>query len=295
MDNPDKKVFHYTSLDGLLGITKSASIWATNILYLNDASEFNYAKNLFINELEQFCKVTPGFKEKKVPEESLGYYFFVILKDRINKHFPSQDLGFYVCSFSEKSDLLSQWRGYSKNGSGYSLGFTLNNLQDIVVNRKGLLIRPCIYNQTEQINAIRKLLKKTSDRFVLEVGGLEDGYRNWDTKANYIAADFLLEFVALAPFLKHPKFEEEGEWRIMASLQTKNILGDIKFRPGNAMVVPYIEIPLPMKGERLMIDEVFVGPTNERDLSVASTELLLKSINVACSKVNCSTIPFRPV
>jgi hypothetical protein len=79
----------------------------------------------------------------------------------------------------------------------------------------------------------------------------------------------------------------------MASLKTDSVKSQIKFRPGNAMVVPYIEIPLPMKAERLIIDELFIGPTNERQLSMDAVDLLLKSRNINYSKVNCSTIPYR--
>jgi len=136
------------------------------------------------------------------------------------------------------------------------------------------------------------LVRKASDRFVLEVGKTGE---NWDAKSRYLAAEILLEFIRLAPFLKHPKFEEEREWRIVANLQTNNVKSLIKFRAGSTMIVPYIEIPLPLAEESLVIDEVFVGPTREREISLASVELLLKAKNVTCSKVKCSTIPYRPV
>jgi hypothetical protein len=111
MDSPDKIVFHYTSIDGLLGITESASIWGTNILYLNDASEFSYAKNLLGTELKRFREDTSGFKKGTCFDEAAGYFFFKILEEKINKLLPSEHFSFYVCSFSEESDLLSQWRG----------------------------------------------------------------------------------------------------------------------------------------------------------------------------------------
>lgn len=292
MDTPEKIVFHYTSRDGLLGITESASIWGTNILYLNDASEFSYAKKLLGSELKRFREDTPGFKKGTSVDEAAGYYFFEVLEEKIDKLLPSEHFSFYVCSFSEESDLLSQWRGYCNSGSGYNIGFSLSSLQNCV-KQAGFSIRPCIYNEKKQIEAIRALLQKTADRFVLEVGSAEDKETAWDNKSKYLAVDFLLEFIQLAPFLKHPKFREELEWRIMASLKTEYVRSQIKFRSGNTMIVPYIEIPLPMDGECLIIDEIFIGPTNERDLSMASVELLLKSRDCRCSKVNCSTIPYR--
>lgn len=287
MDDHDKTVFHYTSIDGLLGITKSSSIWGTNILYLNDASEFSYANTLLSNEMATFCEANPDFKKDK----SWGYFFFESLENNINKLLPSEHFSSYVCSFSEESDLLSQWRGYCKNSSGYSLGFKLSSLQSWV-KRAGFTIKPCIYDERKQIDAISELLRKASERFVLQVG--REG-ENWDAKSKYIAADIVVEYIQLAPFLKHPKFEEEHEWRIVANLKTEYVKDRIKFRSGNAMIIPYIEISLPIEAGSLVLDEVFVGPTNDRELSAASVNLLLKSRNVTCSRVKCSTIPYRAV
>jgi len=292
MSDPDKIVFHYTSFDGLLGMTNSASIWGTNILYLNDASEFVYAKSLLNQELHGFCQTNTGFKKGTNLDESLGYYFFKIVEENVNKLLPSEHFSFYVCSFSEEPDLLSQWRGYCRNSTGYSLGFALNRLREIA-KRAGFFMKPCIYNKREQVDAIRALLQKFSDRFLVEVGSAEDKGAAWDSTSKYIAVDFLQEFIQLAPFLKHPKFEEEREWRIMAGLKTNYIKSQLRFRPGITMIVPYIEIPLPMEDCQLVIDEIFLGPTNERELSMASAVLLLKSRNVHYSKINCSTIPYR--
>ena len=47
--NQDKlpdKLYHYTSLNGLLEIIRTKSIWATDILFLNDSSECKYSINL---------------------------------------------------------------------------------------------------------------------------------------------------------------------------------------------------------------------------------------------------------
>ena len=287
MVNTNTILFHYTSQEGLIGITESASIWGTNVLYLNDASEFNYAKNLLSKEIKIFCETNPEFNIGK----SWGYFFFESLMNNINKLLSSGNYSCYVSSFSEESDLLSQWRGYCKDGSGYSLGFSRISLQNIV-NRAGFVLKPCIYDEDEQVNGLRELVRKASNRFVLEVGTKGE---NWDTKSKYIAADILLDFIQLYPFIKHPKFEEEREWRIVANLQTSKVNNMIKFRSSRTMIVPYIEIQLPIAKDSLIIDEVVVGPTRESDISMASVELLLKANSVIYSNIKYSTIPYRPL
>jgi len=49
MNESEKLLYHYTSLEGLLGIIECKSIWASKILYLNDASGLNYSKGLLNN------------------------------------------------------------------------------------------------------------------------------------------------------------------------------------------------------------------------------------------------------
>ena len=56
MKEKSKLIYHYTSINGLIGIIERKSIWATNILYLNDASELNYSKNILKEEIKHFCK-----------------------------------------------------------------------------------------------------------------------------------------------------------------------------------------------------------------------------------------------
>jgi hypothetical protein len=47
-----KHLYHYTSQKGLLGILEHDNLWMTNILYLNDSSEFKHTLDLVKTELE---------------------------------------------------------------------------------------------------------------------------------------------------------------------------------------------------------------------------------------------------
>lgn len=46
-----KHLYHYTSQTGLLGILQTKKLWMTNILYLNDSSEFTHTLDLVKSEL----------------------------------------------------------------------------------------------------------------------------------------------------------------------------------------------------------------------------------------------------
>src|ERR1035437_8040735 len=47
-----KYLYHYTSQKGLFGILQTNKLWMTNILYLNDSSEFTHTLDLVKSELE---------------------------------------------------------------------------------------------------------------------------------------------------------------------------------------------------------------------------------------------------
>ncbi len=117
MNKSENILYHYTSLDGLLGIIKDKAIWATNILYLNDASEINYSKRLLIDQIYAYKN------DILMDKESIYKLKFIDkLIDNINEYITDKEhSGFFVCSFSEKKDLLSQWRGYCPEGIGLSL------------------------------------------------------------------------------------------------------------------------------------------------------------------------------
>ncbi len=292
MKDIDKKIFHYTSLDGLLGISESKSIWGTNSLFLNDSSELNYAKDLFKEEVDNLRKTNSDFKKYPAIEKSVGYIFLELFEKSISELFPSDKFGFYICSFSEESDLLSQWRGYCSKGTGVSLGFNLNRMLKWSQDNK-FIIRPCVYDENKQREQFKLLLINMAVDFNRVIGKSSDIEKAWNSNSKKFAAEFLLKFIEIAPLIKHPKFSEEKEWRVTVNLDNYESSSAIKFRSGFDAVVPYVEIPLPTKEAKLIIDKIVVGPSSDKILSMSSIKLLLKSRNVLCVEIESSEIPYR--
>jgi hypothetical protein len=131
---PHGRLYHYTSQEGLLGIVKSGTLWATNISYMNDATEFHQPRNMLRDcvseELERQAK-TAG-----APVDRLE-----LLRGKLNK---VKDTLICVACFCEDGDLLSQWRGYSGRGYGYSLGFNYALLKEKTTSA-GFILGKCIY------------------------------------------------------------------------------------------------------------------------------------------------------
>jgi hypothetical protein len=213
------------------------------------------------------------------------YGFFQQLIDNIEYFLVGND--FFVCSFSGEGDLLSQWRGYCPNGSGFSLGFKFSKLKECAKQQR-FLIRPCSYDKIEQISKLRKCIEETSLRFRNKIKP------DWEE----LSIELIIEFIEIGPTFKHPKFKEENEQRIIAKLYQLSSLENnyyklIRFRPGKSMVVPYIEIPLAKEGDHFIINKIVVGPTHYPKLSKASVEKLLRSKNIIFDEIQYSTIPYR--
>ncbi len=102
-------LYHYTSQQGLIGIVSADELWATDIRYLNDSSEFTYAVQLAYKALREW------------KHTDLAYYqaFRKLAEERLRESGSS----ILVASLSEEGDLLSQWRGYCSPGPGFAIGF----------------------------------------------------------------------------------------------------------------------------------------------------------------------------
>jgi hypothetical protein len=113
VDNRNQRnlLYHYTTQTGLLGIVKKKQMWATHHQYLNDTQEFLHAKGLFCAEIEKrLSSASPGSEIRLVLEE---------MRSAVNRD--NENVGWYVASFSEDEDSLSQWRAYGGPTSGFQL------------------------------------------------------------------------------------------------------------------------------------------------------------------------------
>jgi hypothetical protein len=107
------------------------------------------------------------------------------------------------------------------------------------------------------------------------------------------AEDFLSSVLDLAASLKHRGFQEEEEWRIALFLREKTNPDCLKFRPGNSMPAPYLEIDLKLGARWIGIEEVIVGPCPNPKEAAQSVELLLRSNDFRSVRVIQSGIPYR--
>jgi len=143
-------LYHYTSLEGLIGILKSQSIWASHCEFLNDSNEFHHALS--------FAKSHSGniFMENDYLS-AFGWGMRHAL-EKMDRH------DIYVSSFSENPDLLSQWRGYCPQGSGVCIGFDKNSIEQYCAG-KDYKLSKCLYDHATQKRHISELVSLCLKKF----------------------------------------------------------------------------------------------------------------------------------
>lgn len=274
--NPPATLYHYTTPAGLLGIVTSRSLWATNFNYLNDASEFRYAL-----ATAQAVVETRLARLKEGPSARL----LKVLRDELRG--PSNSWDACVFSLSEHGDLLSQWRAYCPDG-GFAIGFSSSLLQP-PLEKLPAYLAPCSYTVHEQKSYLSSLLDTT-------LALLSDGHtspgQSADAHLTRVTRHFFSELVHLAPFLKHPSFKEEREWRAVRHTPTASMPG-LAFRASAGMIIPYLALPLSDDKRPLKFDQVVVGPSPHQLLARQAVADLLVRHDIGVRSLPLSRIPFR--
>jgi hypothetical protein len=324
---PPRQLHHYTTLDGLRGIVAGKSIWATDVRYMNDASELSYAAEL-ITEVttEVFEAVSkPTFRDALPTGDGAGSVFEMGLVRP------------FAACFCEHPDLLSQWRGYRADDTGYAVGLDLRQIASLGDLPPNTYLRKVVYGPDEQRGEVRKVAE------------------TWLAACESIMASRRLDPSDLLPYpalwalqraltehhlcFKHPGFQEEQEWRLIKLVALKDEVRrvghrraaerwermraelppgiqlpdlpdlpepwgsevegiDIKFRSSAGGLVPFVDVPLRdaagIFADQLPLARVTQGPTSNPELADEALQMYLESLGYTIhTSVVRSEIPLR--
>jgi len=316
-----KELYHYTTLNGLMGILKTQAMWATNYKYLNDPSEIILFRDILISWIHPhafdcFEKLNEqSLHNKQIIRENGGV-------DQVAKNEVEAfvDAAYYAlgdkifilsfCGQHENSNvnnngLLSQWRGYGIGG-GVALVFNTKKLEEMIAlelekfEYNPIHLSYLIYSDEES-----KLEKELSE----ERSIIEDNFKQYFDPANINRKNKVDASKAYDPFVycisryKHYGFSEENEVRVVAlptlldqeSLKLATEKGftfkpekEIKVRHKNGQLIPYIEL-FNCIGFDLPIERIIVGPHKEKEARAAALRMMLRNTKI---EITCSDIPF---
>jgi len=268
-----ESLYHYTTARGLMGILDQKKIWATHISFLNDKKEF-------IDAMDEFKKQIQRLRpEAAIPTVVVPTHGTVTDKSRTEKYDGVVEFlqiireFVYVTSFSEERDQLSQWRGYCANSAGFSIGFNLAKLRQLLKSKDELL-KKCIYDPRRKTKMMERIIK--TDESINPIG--QDVFDSLVSK-----------MITIAPYFKDKSFKEEKEWRLALITGSGNVL----FREGDRLIIPYVVFDLKDEDGNLPIDNIVIGPTVNMNESHSSLKMLLGKHNLEAS-IEESEIPYRP-
>lgn len=281
-DVPDEDIiYHYTSPEGLKGITGDENLWATDINYLNDNSELRYIYQLAENITnennerwsENFCESLLNQCLQKAKRYDVSNRLLFAYKTDV-----------YVISFSLDEDNLNMWKYYSKTADtvGYNIGFE----KDKLVNATGLIhmtYGKVIYDKEKQVEILTKTLNE-----------YESLYKDKDSFGRSQVFQMAMTTLEnLGVFFKHPAFVDENEFRIIIRdnirLRKKGNC-NVKYRINKGVFIPYTTLSFLPEAVR----SIGISPCNNQSIAEYSVERMLETkFNLKYENFHCSKIPFN--
>jgi hypothetical protein len=255
---PGRVLYHYTNAAGLLGILERRCLFASDVWFLNDASEVRYAQTRM---LAQMRKWTDFASDQPWVEELLD----------VSETKPGWLDDVFVTSFCEEPDLLSQWRGYA--AGGFAVGFAAEGLTALNRAPDAARLVQVDYGAESGRRRLRGLFEQ------LVAGGPYS-----QEERERLARKVLLPEMAC---VKEPSFSEEKEWRLLVVEERPE---RILFRVRATAVVPYVELNLP---EPSPVCEIVIGPSVDQQMRRRGMEQLLARRGYHCVEIRESASSLR--
>lgn len=288
-------IYHYTSLNGLIGIIESQSLFASNLYYLNDRKEYQHGIEIILDTIKDLKNEKSNSPVLSEVEKNIE-----LIKQSER----------YVTCFSSDGDLLSQWRAYGNNGGGISIGFNRENIEDGFFSQF-IHSNMILYDEADQKYSIRKQIELILTYFEEKMDFFDWGNFDSDFLIAKVIIDFLEKTISI---YKHPSFQDEKEYRLEYELDgyiNKQDAEELNFRTSNNLIVPYIRLTskynefLKSKEEKnelnepiflikkLPIAKIILGPSIEFTALKNAVNLLLTKNGYENIPIVESEVPYR--
>lgn len=252
-------LYHYTDAAGLHGMLTTGKVWLTDYRFLNDKTEIIHTYNVTKKVITE--------KLNDAPDSALTSFYAQILSmlER-ESEYPS-----LVFSLSEDRDDLSQWRGYARDGRGFTIGFDGVALQRASSGSGGYQFSKVEYDDAKQIDGLRRALSDMEDQLKKEVS---DAATDTDKLAFEAARCFHWIVDNRGTVNKHSSFKSEREWRILEYTGKSGLITNV--RASGDRLIPYCELCLLPNEKQLPIKEIGIGPSMDGNIDAQAVKILCK-------------------
>jgi hypothetical protein len=291
-------IYHYTDSSGLIAILTSGSLWASDALYMNDASELEYGRTLA-------REVLADLLDENHAERSVRR---MLLESPVSRQ-AADRAHICVACLCKDGDLLSQWRGYAGGVGGFAIGLDWHRVEE-VVNAQDFEVSPVVYERSEQRSIFRRLLggwvyrlaedarREDFDR-VLDALMAAPSDVDLDQPAHQRILDSIAEtwtrMYVKAATMKSDAFAAENEVRIWTVLtEAADPNSKLLYRPSGSFVVPYVKVELRDSAGLLPLTDIRIGPTRHPELAERSLCRLLGKLGCGGDVlITRSRVPLR--
>jgi hypothetical protein len=247
-------IYHYTDLDGLIGIFERRELWAHHNQFMNDPDEFRYTYRL----AHEWMKANYPI-DVQTEQERLRAFL-----DAPFHGSPGQD---FLACFSNRRDDLSQWCAYAANGEGYSIGFAVDSLIHCAEPQGSLPIAvPVIYELAEQQTILDRVLRPICE-------AVDTNLRTPETEAVRLQRRLNAVLFLLGIQFKHRSFAAEDEVRLICGDEGSS---RFRFRRGRRGLTPYLPLVLPLDEHPEIVPSITIGPAHDRKAATLALRLLLR-------------------
>jgi hypothetical protein len=268
-------IYHYTSLEGFVGIVQSRALWMSDYSYLNDKRELTHGVETIREVIAEILQSRPSI----IATEMLSVW---------DRELAAPSHRVCVASFSGEDDGLSQWRAYGPIAIGVDPRHL--SIHAYQVNLRAVEYRKDIQRKLATVYLGHFIQAYELDLSANRLERIPDVYHRTD------------RLVELAAFFKDPAFRTEQEYRL-AYIESPEVLSGLKlppppkrFRVYKSKLLPYVASDELFAGryERrpLEIREVVLGPETDELLERGVREFLASS-GLPGVVVRRSTVPYR--
>lgn len=270
-------LYHFTGVEGLMGITESKALRASLAVSMNDQSEVVHAvivaKRLLkagtirngqlATDILRFLQPTQQIREIAIPMHA------------------------FVVSFCAREDSALHWLHYGQQGRGFALGFDPHGL-----GGDGFSLLPVLYGDDEQQAFIAKMLVAAEQTLAKELPNVPKcGHETLTTLSAHSAAQYVW---AAGSQLKSKVFETEAEWRLVSLDVGQPIPASSQpffgFRNCGGRLVPYaVHRPEPFP-----LREIVMGASVPMHDADPAFDVLHRQHRLGDLAVRRSLVPVRP-
>ena len=255
-------VYHYTDAAGLVGMLKTGRVWAADYRFLNDKSEVEHTRKGVRERITRKLGETEDDLMRRLYGDIIDFQDMPGASDA------------FVFSLSAERDDLSQWRGYAREGQGFTIGFSGRVLcRQAEGDESDYAFFKIEYDHGVQDQAMERALADIEEKVQAMVKQKPSTEKKICMRAA-AAYDWLTEARAVAH--KHNSFKSEREWRVVVHLHPGGPL-EVQVRSSGLRLIRYLEFELDDTG-RLPITEIGIGPGFTGSEEVVAVKTLCNSL-----------------